>query len=139
MADAPAPSACVQALEQVATLETLAPVYQAAARDERHFLDDADRPAELARVQKIVAASCSANPRERADQEAAAARLHEALSPECAVERDKLAALQLPSSREPRDSIERTRQLVADRCPAVDVKGRWLVQWGGRGELVPEQ
>jgi hypothetical protein len=130
---------CTEALEQVKTLQTLAPVYKLARADQRLYLDDADRPAELARLQKIVSASCSSNPKLRATQDAEAGRLYWAMSPECAVERDKLAAMELPNSHEPRDFIERKRKLVADKCPAVEVTDRWLVQWDGKSELPPEE
>ena len=38
-------SVCVDALEQLETLQTFAPVYQLVAGQEPHYLADADRPA----------------------------------------------------------------------------------------------
>ena len=137
LADAPPASACVQALEQVATLETTAPVYKLTASGERSFINDADRPAEIARLQEIIRASCSSDPKLRASQEADAQRLGVALSPECANERDKLTAMQQPSSREPESAIAQQRKFVADKCPAIDARGLWLVHWMGRGDLQP--
>jgi hypothetical protein len=84
LSDNALPLSCPQALEQLTTLNTGVPVYKLTAPDHRHFLDDADRPAEIARLQKVADASCSAYPKEKAEQEAEAARLHAALSPECA-------------------------------------------------------
>jgi hypothetical protein len=130
---------CTEALEQVTALQTLRPVYKAAGGGARLFLDDAGRPAELARLQKIVTASCSSDPQLRASQEAEADRLYWAMSPECAVERDKLAAMLLPNSHEPRDFIERKQRLVAHKCPTVNTTDRWLVQWDGKSELLPEE
>jgi hypothetical protein len=121
-------SACVQALEQLATLNTWAPVYKQLSGDERHYLEDADRPAEVARVQKLVSASCSTDPALRASQEAEARRLHQARSPECAFERDKLAAMERPNSRDARDAIARQRKLVAEQCPPVSTADIWLLQ-----------
>ena len=139
MAHAAAPGAltCVAALEQVLTLKTAAPVYQEGAGDERHFINDSERPAELARLDKIIAGSCSRDREARAAQEADAQRLHVALSPQCAVARDELAAMQQAGSRVPRDVVAAKRQLVESRCPTVDTAGRWLVQWDGRGDLTP--
>ena len=31
-----------------------------------------------------------------------------------------------------RDSLERQRRLVANKCSAIDTTDRWLVQWDGR-------
>jgi hypothetical protein len=138
LSDPGEPLSCSAALEQVATLKTLQPVYRLSPGGERVFIEDAGRAAELARLKPIVAAACSANPKERAGQEVEAQRLHLALSPECAVAHDKLKAMELPNSHEPRDSLEAQRKLVGAKCPAVPVQGRWLVQWDGRSELLPD-
>jgi hypothetical protein len=135
--DSPGPASCIQALEQVATLRTEAPVYKLTASGQRSFIHDADRPAEIARLQEIVRASCSSDPGARASQESEAHRLHVALSPECTNEREKLAAIERPEAHEPADAIAQSRKLVAANCPAVDPKGRWLVQWMGRSDLIP--
>jgi hypothetical protein len=45
----------------------------------------------------------------------------------------------LPNSHEPRDFIERKQRLVAHKCPTVNTTDRWLVQWDGKSELLPEE
>src|SRR5271170_5200438 len=92
-ADAAPRLSCPEALEQIATLRTGQPVYKLTGPDKRHYIHDADRPAEIARLQKITAASCSTEPKIKASQQAEADRLHVALSPDCAVARDELAAM----------------------------------------------
>jgi hypothetical protein len=64
----------------------------------------------------------------RAVEEAAAYGLLVARSPECAIERDKLSAMQSANSREPRDSIEAQRRLVTEQCPVVTTRDVWLLQ-----------
>jgi hypothetical protein len=128
---------CARALEQIETLQTFRPVYKLIGADKRHYLDDADRPAEIARLQKLAAASCSTQPKAKALQQAEADRLHVALSPECAVARDELAAMELPRSREPSDTVAAKRKLVAAKCPVVDTTNRWLIKWDGRSTLEP--
>lgn len=122
-----APSACADALEQVAALETQLPVYKLVPPDSRLYLEDADRPAELARMRQRVAASCSSDAAARAGAQAEARRLHQGRSPECAFERDRLADMEKPDSRTDRDDIARQRQRVASRCPSVPMAGVWLV------------
>jgi hypothetical protein len=124
----PAPSPCVDALEQVTSLQTDVAVYKQLPNDKRHYLKDTDRAAELARIQKIADGSCSSDPAVRARQQAEADRLHTARSPECAVERDKLTAMLSPNSRDPSDSIRDQRKLVADQCPTAPMSGVWLLQ-----------
>jgi len=55
------------------------------------------------------------NPKVRASQQAEAEHLHVALSPECAVERDRRAAMELPNyheARQPRTAAQTRRQQV---------------------------
>jgi hypothetical protein len=128
---------CAQALEQIATLQTHRPVYKLTGPDERHYIGDAARPSEIARLQRVVAASCSTEPKTKALQQAEADRLHLALSPACAVARDELAAMEQPRSRVPADRVETQRSLVAAKCPMVDTTNRWLIKWDGRSTLAP--
>jgi hypothetical protein len=133
------PTPCVQALEQIETLKTSYPVYKLEGAEQRHFIDDADRPPEIARLQKIVTTSCSTDAKTRAAEQAAAEQLHQALSPLCAVARDTLAALENPSAHESADRIATQRQLVTSKCPPVNSSDLWLLQWNGRAELQPDQ
>jgi hypothetical protein len=137
VADPSTPMSCPQALEQITTLRTMAPVYKLVGADQRHYIEDADRPAELAHLQRLAGAVCSTDPKAKKLQHEEAARLHLALSPECAIARDQLAAMQSRSSRESARSIEQQRRLVATNCPLVDAKDRWLLQWDGRRALLP--
>jgi hypothetical protein len=129
---------CVQALEQIETLQTTYPVYRLEGADHRHFIEDAQRPAEIARLQKIVTTSCSTDARVTANERAAAERLHQALSPLCAVARDTLAAMERPSAHETADRIATQRQLVTSKCPPVDSSNKWLLQWNCQAELQPD-
>jgi hypothetical protein len=131
LADEP-PSACVNALEQVTTLQALTPVYKRPAVDQWQYLDDADRPAEIARLQKIISANCSANPPERSSEESAAQRLHVGRSPQCAFQRDKLSAMEKPSARAAADSIEEQRKRVTEKCPLVETANVWLLKMSTR-------
>jgi hypothetical protein len=55
---------CVDALERVAALQAVSPVYKP-SNDGPQFIDDSDRPAEIARLQRIIGTSCSTKPKER--------------------------------------------------------------------------
>jgi hypothetical protein len=75
-------SVCVDALEQLEALQTLAPVYKLIGVHQRQYLADADRPAEMTRLKKIVAASCSAKPKHRLLEESEAKELRVVRSPQ---------------------------------------------------------
>lgn len=138
-ADNPQGLTCPQALEQILTVQAQQPVYRLSGTDERHYLEDAERPAELARLHKAAAAACSTDPKSKASEQAEAQRLHTALSPECAIAKDELASMELPGSREPADTLASKRKLVAANCPTINTQNRWLIQWDGRSDLAPLQ
>jgi hypothetical protein len=119
---------CVEALEQLTTLQTAAPVYKLMAGQDRQFLADADRPAEITSLKTIVAGACSTEPELRRREESDAAHLHQARSPACMDDRDRLAMMERPESRTPEDDLARVRKRVAERCADVDVSNVWLVQ-----------
>jgi hypothetical protein len=120
-------SMCVEALEQLETLHKAAPVYKLTGGQERQYLADADRPAEVDRLKTIVAESCSAEPEIRRSEESEAEHLHVARSPGCMGDRDTLSTMEKPESRTPQDDIVRHRKRVAALCPDVDLSNVWLV------------
>jgi len=122
-------SVCVEALEQLETLQTLAPVYKRTGGREPQYLADADRPEQLDRIKTIVAGSCSAEPNIRRREESEAERLHLARSDGCIQDRDRLSIMEKSGSRTPQDDLARHRKQVAAKCPDVDLSNVWLVQW----------
>jgi len=122
-------SACVESLEQLEALQTAAPVYKLTGGQERQYLADADRPAEVARLKTVVAGSCSGEPEIRRSEESEAELLHRARSPGCMQDRDRLSMMEKPESRTPEDDLARLRKRVAARCADVDLSNVWLVHW----------
>ena len=129
LADQAPVSVCVDALEQLEALQTVAPVYKLTGVHERKYLADADRPAEAARLNAIVAGSCSATPKHRLREESEAKRLHLVRSPECMQDRDRLSMMEKKDARTPEDDLARTRKRVLAQCPDVDLSNVWLVEW----------
>lgn len=121
-------SVCVEALEQLESLQTLAPVYKLTGQ-ERKYIADADRPAEVARLKAIAAESCSAKPKTRQREESEAKQLHLMRSPGCMEDRERLSIMEKKASRTPEDDLARTRKRVEADCPYLDLSNVWLVQW----------
>jgi hypothetical protein len=119
----------MEALEQLETLQTAAPVYKLTGGQERQYLADADRPVEVARLKTIVAGSCSAEPEIRRREESEAEHLHRARSPGCMEDRDRLSMMEKPEARTPEDDLARLRKQVAARCADVDLSNARLVRW----------
>jgi hypothetical protein len=129
LADQAPLSVCVDALEQLEALKTVAPVYKLTRNQERQYLADADRPAEMARLKTIVAGSCSAKPKHRQREESEAEQLHLVRSPGCMQDRDRLSMMERKDARTPEDDLARTRKRVAAQCPDLDLSDVWLVEW----------
>jgi hypothetical protein len=129
LADQEPVSVCADALEQLETLQTVAPVYKLAGVHKRQYLADVDRPAEVARLKTVVAGSCSAKPKHRLREESEAKQLHLVRSPGCMQDRDRLSMMERKTARTPEDDLERTRERVLAQCPAVDLSNVWLVEW----------
>jgi hypothetical protein len=122
-------SVCVDALEQLETLQTVAPVYKLTGGQARQYLADADRPAEVARLKTIVAGSCNAKPKHRLREETEAEQLHLVRSPGCMQDRDRLSMMEKKNARTPEDDLARTRKRVLAQCPEIDLSDVWLVEW----------
>jgi hypothetical protein len=122
-------SVCVDALEQLETLQTVAPVYKLTGGQQRQYIADADRPAEVARLKTIVADSCSAKPKHRQREESEAEQLHLVRSPGCMQDRDRLSMMEKKDARTPEDDLARTRKRVLAQCPDVDLTDVWLIEW----------
>jgi hypothetical protein len=122
-------SKCVEALEQLETLQTVAPVYKLTVGQQRQYIATADRPAEVARLKTIVADSCSAKPKLRQREESEAEQLHFVRSPGCMQDRDRLSMMEKPGARTPDDDLARIRKRVLAQCPDVDLTHVWLIEW----------
>jgi hypothetical protein len=122
-------SMCVEALEQLETLQTVAPICKLTAVHKRQYLNDAGRPAEIARIKTTITNSCSAKPKHRLAEEAEAEQLHLVRSPGCMQDRDRLAMMERKSARTSEDDLARTRKRVLAQCPDVDLSNVWLVEW----------
>lgn len=128
---------CVDALEQILALKTASPIFKVSGAEKR-YMEDADRPAEIARLQKIVETSCSTEPKKRATQEANAYQLHVWRSPECRINWEMLADMEQPGSRNPEEDIERQRKIATENCPRVRLTNRWLVLYAGSMDEPPK-
>jgi len=129
LADQAPVSVCVDALEQLQTLQTVAPVYKETRGQQRQYLADADRTAEVARLKAIAASSCSAKPKHRLREESEAVQLHLLRSPGCMQDRDRLSMMEKKDARTPEDDLARTRKRVLAQCPDVDLTHVWLIEW----------
>ena len=121
--------ACVDALYQVTLLNQRRPVFKQAADGSRRYIEDAERPAELARLQRVRDQACSDDPATRRPQEQRADQLMIALSRRCAEARDKLANYEDPETHTPADQIARQRAFVEQYCRGDERIDLWQGDW----------
>jgi len=120
---------CVDALFQLQVLQGDWKVYMAGPGDERKYLDDRDRPAEIERLASERDAACSDDPRELAAQQGRAGELFQAMSPDCLEAREKLRNLQRPTAKSAPSDIEKQQAWIAAQCPDMHRDGVWLADW----------
>lgn len=120
---------CVDALFQLEVLAGDWKVYKPGPGNDRTYLHDRDRPAEIVRLRSERDANCSDDPGVLASQKQHASDLFEALSPDCREAREKLQNLQRPSAHSAPSDIEKQQAYIAAHCPDVSRDGVWLADW----------
>ena len=120
---------CVDALYQLQVLQGDWKVYKAGPGDERSYLADRDRPAEIERLERERDAHCGDDPEVLAAQRRQASELFQAMSPDCREAREKLFNLQRPTARSARSDIEKQQAWIAAHCPGPLRDDVWLADW----------
>ena len=120
---------CVDALFQLLVLAGDWKVYKPGPGNDRTYLNDRDRPAEVKRLSAERDANCSDESEVLASQQRRASELFQALSPDCREAREKLQNLQRPTARSAPSDIEKQRAYLEGHCPAVSREGVWLADW----------
>ena len=127
--DADDDARCVDALFQLQVLQGDWKVYKAGPGDERSYLGDRDRPAEIERLARERDARCSNDPGVLVSQQRRASELFQAMSPDCREAREKLSNLQRPTARSAPSDIEKQQAWIAAHCPGEPREGLWLADW----------
>jgi hypothetical protein len=120
---------CVDALFQLEVLAGDWKVYKPGPGNDRTYLNDRDRPAEIERLSLERDTNCSDEPEVRASQKRRASELFDALSPGCREAREKLQNLQRPTAHSAPSDIEKQKSYIAAHCPDVSRDGVWLADW----------
>jgi Domain of unknown function (DUF4124) len=120
---------CVDALFQLEVLAGDWKVYKPGPGNDRTYLNDRDRPAEIERFSRERDANCSDEPDVLASQKRRASELFEALSPGCREAREKLQNLQRPTARSAPSDIEKQKAYIAAHCPDASRDEVWLADW----------
>jgi Domain of unknown function (DUF4124) len=120
---------CVDALFQLEVLAGDWKVYKQGPGNDRIYLNDRDRPAEIERLSGEREVNCSDERSVLAAQEQRASELFEALSPGCREAREKLQNLLRPTAHSAPSDIEKQQSYIAAHCPDVSRDGLWLADW----------
>lgn len=121
--------ACVDALYQIELLNQRQPVFKQAADGSRRYIEDTERPAEVARLEAVRDQNCSDDPATRHSQVQRAGQLMVAMSPRCAEARDQLASYEDPATHTPDDQIARQRAFVERNCGGGERIDLWRGDW----------
>lgn len=120
---------CVDALFQLQVLLGDWKVYRAGPGDDRTYLHDRDRPAEVERLTAVRDANCSDDQARLMSQMQRANDLFQTMSPDCRERREKLVNLQRPTAHSAPSDIEKEQAWIAAHCPGAPRDGVWLADW----------
>jgi hypothetical protein len=120
---------CVDALYQLEVLAGDWRVYKPGPGNDRTYINDRDRPAEIERLSSERDMNCSDEPDVLGSQKRRANDLFQALSPGCREAREKLQNMQRPTAHSAPSDIEKQQAWIAARCPDVSRDGVWLADW----------
>jgi hypothetical protein len=126
---------CVEALQQSAVLNVVAPVYKRRPTGKgtyaRIYITDAERVVELGRLQQVIGASCSEDATARQAEQADALQLEMSRLPWCVEmreEAERLVALGTAEARERLAQVQAEMQKLRATCREVPLDGVWLAQ-----------
>jgi len=122
---------CVDALYQLQVLAGQWRVYKPGPGDDRTYLHDRDRPAEIGRLIRERDGNCSEDPATLDSQRRRADELFQALSPECREAREKLQNMLRPTPAPPRRISRTSRRSSrrAARTSAAKASGSRTGSW----------
>ena len=113
---------CVEALYQLQLLKEASRVFRMQPDGSRVYLDDADLPGEIERLESVKAENCSTDKAIASEQIKRAEQLAVSLGRRCAVMHDALRRMGEDTGA-PDAGLQELREQVAEECPDVDPAG----------------
>jgi hypothetical protein len=120
---------CAEAIYQLALLHQKRRVFRERADGSRLYLENEDRPGEIARIERSRDEFCSDEPEDRKEQIERAEEMSVALSRRCAAARETLERMQQPGADPEAEKLQDYRTYVEAFCPAIESGHLWLGDW----------
>jgi hypothetical protein len=115
--------ACIEALQQFEVLDLKARFFKLDANWSRTYLENEDRPKEIARQSDLIDENCKTDPASVAKQFSSAIVLSKGLNIRCVNAREKL-------SKEVDETKRKEHQDYLDsNCPDVSHRNLWIADW----------
>ena len=120
---------CAEAIYQLALLHQKRRVFRERADGSRLYLENEDRPGEIARIERLRDEFCSDEPADREEQIERANEIGVALSRRCTAARETLEGMQQPGADPSADRLKDYSTYVEAFCPAIESEHLWLGDW----------
>jgi len=120
---------CSEAIYQLDLLNQKRRVFKPQADGSRLYLENEDRPAEIAQISALRDQFCSNDSNDQKEQMELAHELRLALSRRCMATRETLKKMQQPEANPIEDKLERYGEYVEAFCPAIESDDLWLGDW----------
>ena len=116
--------ACVRAMQQSEALKLKARIFKLNSDWSRAYLENKDRPKEVARFAEQVKANCKTDAQSQEQQFSAGILISRALNIKCVNARVALTTKELDVVSE-----SEFQEYVGANCPEIDPRGYWIADW----------
>jgi hypothetical protein len=120
---------CVEARYQVLILGEHVRVFKLQRDWTRRYLENADRPAELARLRKVVDELCETDSVSVKNQDQRIREIDQALSIRCIAARERLHQGEDPAAGIDKRQLIEAEEYVASNCPERKMHDLWIRDW----------
>ena len=120
---------CVEARYQVIVLERRGRAFKLGPDWTRHYLENADRPAEIARLENLVDDYCDTDDRSVKKQNERLLELKDALSIRCIAARERLQKSRDPQAGIDARQVREAQEYIELKCPDTKLHDLWIADW----------
>ena len=117
---------CVEAREQVEVLKLKVRVFRLDTDGARIYLENEERPQEIARLNKLVKQYCETDPDSVREQFVRVRELSKVLIITCVNAREKLGKVGTPPADIEKEEMKQYQEYIDSNCPAVDYRDLWI-------------
>lgn len=120
---------CVEARHQVMVLERRGRAFKLRPDWTRSYLENEDRPVEIARLEKLVDDNCDTDTKSVQEQDVHLLELIKALNIRCITAWETLHKSNDPAADIANQKVEEAQEYIDEKCPSTEIHNLWIADW----------